>query len=305
MIKVILLTGFLGSGKTTMLNALLEHFDKTRIGVVVNEFGKTNIDSKLLKKDGIALSELSNGSIFCACLKEHFLKSLITMSAYELDYLFIEASGLADPSNMGQILKVLEPKIKQPYHYMGSIAIVNAETFVKMLDVFPAIQQQIAYASAVIINKTDLVEQKELSVIYDSIFNIDQAMPIYETHYCRADYDEILSILKPSSKETTESVNTPDNRLTTVRIKDPKCESITKLREFLKIITPHTYRIKGFIETDEGILEVSTVNERIDLRVYDESIHETELVFISSIGLRIIKHLSKAKSHLTEGEIRL
>ena len=63
------------------------------------------MDARLLEKDGIATAELSNGSIFCACIKDNFIKALIEMSKRDIENLFIEASGLADPSNMDQILE--------------------------------------------------------------------------------------------------------------------------------------------------------------------------------------------------------
>ena len=66
MIKLVLLTGFLGSGKTTLMQRTLEAFSDKKIGVIVNEFGSVNIDAVLLKRDGIQMAELSNGSIFCA-----------------------------------------------------------------------------------------------------------------------------------------------------------------------------------------------------------------------------------------------
>ena len=98
--ELILLTGFLGSGKTTLLQQLLREYEDKKIGVIVNDFGKINVDAKLVSSSGIQMAELANGSIFCACIKDKFVDSLIEMSQRDLDYLFIEASGLADPSNM-------------------------------------------------------------------------------------------------------------------------------------------------------------------------------------------------------------
>ncbi len=63
------------------------------------------------------MTELTNGSIFCACIKESFLTGLIEMSSIDIDYLFIEASGLADPSNMTQILKSIESRTNNKYDY--------------------------------------------------------------------------------------------------------------------------------------------------------------------------------------------
>ncbi len=84
------------------MKSILSEFSDARAGVIVNEFGEVNIDARLIEKDGIQMAELSNGSIFCACIKDKFVDSLIEMSYKDMDYIFIEASGLADPANMEQ-----------------------------------------------------------------------------------------------------------------------------------------------------------------------------------------------------------
>ncbi|MBR3260906.1 MAG: GTP-binding protein, partial [Firmicutes bacterium] len=115
MIKLIMLTGFLGSGKTTLLQKLIDEYAGHRIGVLINEFGAVSIDSELVEGNGIDMTELSNGSIFCACLKDKFVEALVELSGKDIDYLFIEASGLADPANMEDILKGLEKHLDRRY----------------------------------------------------------------------------------------------------------------------------------------------------------------------------------------------
>lgn len=129
MIKMVLLTGFLGAGKTTMMQEILTAYSDKKTGVIVNEFGEINIDAKLIQKDGVQMAELSNGSIFCACIKDKFVDSLIELSYKDLDYLFIEASGLADPANMNQILDGIKNNVLNPYDYRGSICLIDGESF--------------------------------------------------------------------------------------------------------------------------------------------------------------------------------
>lgn len=81
-----------------MMQEILTVYSDKKTGVIVNEFGEINIDARLIQKDGVQMAELSNGSIFCACIKDKFVDSLIELSYKDLDYLFIEASGLADLS---------------------------------------------------------------------------------------------------------------------------------------------------------------------------------------------------------------
>lgn len=70
--KLYVLTGFLGSGKTTALLKLLERLKGSRIGVIQNEFGKLGIDGTILRNDDIQMVEINRGSIFCTCQKLNF-----------------------------------------------------------------------------------------------------------------------------------------------------------------------------------------------------------------------------------------
>ena len=92
MSKLVLLTGFLGAGKTTFLNHVLQEFSQEKIGLIVNEFSGTGVDGALIRHDipGASMIELNNGSIFCACIKDSFVDSLIDLAGRNLDYVFVE-----------------------------------------------------------------------------------------------------------------------------------------------------------------------------------------------------------------------
>lgn len=80
--KVFLISGFLGSGKTTMLKRLLETVPEgERAAVLMNEFGKAGVDGDVVKKNGLEIIEISSGSIFCACAKGDFLRGFTPYSA--------------------------------------------------------------------------------------------------------------------------------------------------------------------------------------------------------------------------------
>ena len=101
------LTGFLGAGKTTLLQHLLQHTQR-RVGVIQNEFGKLSIDGELLDRGGITMKEISRGSIFCSCLKLSFVHALAEMGQMDLEDVFVESCGLADPSNIEEILEAVK-----------------------------------------------------------------------------------------------------------------------------------------------------------------------------------------------------
>ena len=99
-IDLILVSGFLGSGKTTFLRRFLTELPEQRLGVLVNEFGAVGIDGTLLRRDGLEMVELNHGTIFCFCLKQDFVTALIAFSRLPIQTLIIENSGMADPGGM-------------------------------------------------------------------------------------------------------------------------------------------------------------------------------------------------------------
>ena len=84
-IKLYFLTGFLGSGKTTILRNLLENMEGTKVGVIQNELGKISIDGTVLQNNDIQMIELNRGSIFCSCLRLSFVDALTQMATLIFD----------------------------------------------------------------------------------------------------------------------------------------------------------------------------------------------------------------------------
>ncbi|MDP3386678.1 MAG: GTP-binding protein [Eubacteriales bacterium] len=305
MINLILLTGFLGSGKTTLLNSLLHNFENKRIGVIVNEFGKVNIDAVLTNRDGIEMAELSNGSIFCACLKGSFIKSLVSMSKCDIDHIFVEASGLADPANMAQILSAISGQAERTIDYLGSVCVVDAENHIKLFDVFPALQRQIEYSSVLIINKSDLVDQNRILELSKHLISLNPDARQYVTTYCRLDLTELIKLLSPVSLPAKDSSNTIENRpmVITLSFKDSVKES--ELNCFLKDIAVYTYRIKGFVTTEKGLCEISAVGQRFTVRPFEGKVEHHEIVLISSVGIKLMSLVTEANGKFLNGRLSI
>lgn len=285
MIKMILLTGFLGAGKTTLLKHLLDFYKDRPIGLIVNEFGEINIDAQLLKKDGITMSELSNGSIFCACIKENFIKSLIEMSSHDIEYLFIEASGLADPSNMQQILHTIKVQTVNPYDYAGSLCVLDGEAFIELFNLLPSVQNQLAYASAVIVNKEDLISSSMKSDIISQVQTVNPNVPLYFTSYCNINMNKLIQNLQPRVIESKDTTNTTESRPQTFIVKVNPSITIKELEGFLYGIAPYTFRIKGFARVGSTNYSISGVRSHIMIIPWKSDIPSSEIVLISAIGI--------------------
>lgn len=305
MIKIIMLTGFLGSGKTTLLKSLLESYKTQKVAVIVNEFGEINVDGQLLKAEGVQMTQLTNGSIFCACIKDKFVDSLIDMSALDADVLFIEASGLADPANMGQILNGIKVKTKDNYELLGSVSIVDAVTFTDMVEVLPALQNQVEYANAAIINKSDLVEPSKIEETEKLIHEFNEEIKLFVTSYCNVDVDELVDSFVDIKKESGDTTNTVESRPSTFVVKAQRKVSRVELENFIHAIAPDSYRIKGFVKTENGDVEVSAVIDQLEISDWNEEVEETQLVVISAVGIKMLSNIIKASKECASNAFKI
>lgn len=302
MTRILLLTGFLGAGKTTLLQSLLSAYEEEKIGVIVNEFGEVNVDAKLVAREGIQMAELSNGSIFCACIKDKFVDSLIELSAKGLDYLFIEASGLADPANMSEILKGIAHKTNGVYQLEGSICVVDGAHFADMVELLPALANQVAYANAIIINKVDLASPEAVEAAEAAIREINPAVRLWLTSWCKVDLKEVVSSFIDHQRHSSESSNTYESRPSTFVVRTEEVLPFAGLQEFLKELAGDAFRIKGFAQTDQGNVQISAVVEDLILSRWEGELTATEIVIISSVGIRMLSKITKAsKAHVGGG----
>ena len=223
MIQIVLLSGFLGAGKTTLMQRLLDTYKDHKIGVIINEFGEINIDAKLVSRDGIDIAELSNGSIFCACIKDKFVDGLIEMSKTDIEYLFIEASGLADPSNMGDIVEGIRKETNDNLIIKGELCVVDGVSFLDLVEMLVALERQVKHANAVIVNKMDLIDEETFKEISEKVGEINPAVKIYAATHCDVDIKEIVDNFSPMVVMSEETSNTYQSRPQTfiVRCKEP------------------------------------------------------------------------------------
>ena len=163
-IPILLLTGFLGSGKTTLLNYLLTNSQGLKVGVVVNDFGQVNIDSLLVTAQTDSTLELSNGCICCS-VEDGQLDNALGQLAHrgsQLDYIVIEASGLAEPRELATLLRLA----KNNYcHFDTLVSLIDGVNFDKNRQTHASAFKDLEIADIIIINKIDLINKKELVAI--------------------------------------------------------------------------------------------------------------------------------------------
>jgi G3E family GTPase len=235
---------------------------------------------------------IKNGSVFCACLKSDFINALIAMSSAELDYIFIEASGLADPSSMEKVLDGAVLAGGHPFDYMGAVCVTDAVCFARHAMVLPALASQVAYSGAVIINKTDLVTAREADAVEEAVIDINPSAVIFRAVRCDVPVFTLAECCR-AERVPVESSNTRASRLRAVTLRT--AEKVTKdaLNAFVHEMAPSAYRIKGFCRTDSGGIFISAAGDQAEFSICALP-EKTELVIISSVGIAVISKIIRA-----------
>lgn len=294
-IKLYFFTGFLGSGKTTILRNLLENMEGTKVGVIQNELGKISVDGTVLQNNDIQMIELTRGSIFCSCLRLSFVDALVQMSQKGLEYVFVESSGFGDPSNAEEILEATKVMVGDAYDFRGCICLVDCFNFLDQLGDTETIDRQLKHCNLAVLTKIDLVDRERIEFIKEKVQEINPVCPITESangNIDRSFYN--MDLMKYKWAECEETTNSAATKPKTFSMNFTGEVEKEKLEAFLEKIEPDVYRVKGFFKVkEEGWKKIDVVGKKLDYAAYEEQ-PQSELVFISKIGIALIRELANA-----------
>lgn len=157
---VTILTGFLGAGKTTVLNHLLRQDHGLRLGVLVNDFGAVNVDAALVARAEGETVSLTNGCVCCSIRGELLAAALeLRRRAEPPDHLLVECSGVSEPSSVA--LPFLAPQARSELKLDAILAVLDAEHVRASRERASIVDAQVAAADIVVLNKADLVSAPE------------------------------------------------------------------------------------------------------------------------------------------------
>jgi G3E family GTPase len=185
-IPVSVLTGFLGSGKTTILNRLVRDPAMARALVIINEFGEIGLDHELVESAIDDLVLLQSGCL-CCTVRSDLIETLQAMAGKaarseiaRFDRVVIETTGLADP---GPILQAFmaEPRVTATYTLDGIVATVDAAAGMSTLDRHLEAVKQAAVADRILLTKTDLGEPAQTAALEQRLHALNPAVPIHRT----------------------------------------------------------------------------------------------------------------------------
>ncbi len=284
------LAGFLGSGKTTLVNRILAGAHGIRVAVLVNDFGSLDIDGRLIASREANVITLENGCV-CCTVRADLVAQLTALveSASAPQHVLIETSGLSDPGRL--LVALRDPHLRTLTRLDGVITLVDAAA---IGSVPPSAQElarrQLANADLIVFNKTDLVSPAALAALRERI--VFPRARIVEARHGDVPHELLLGVSRPES-DAPAGAAVPDDH--TAGIATWTWTSVRPLayeavRDLLATLPPGVFRAKGFLhllEAPEDRVVAHVVGRRVDLRPlggWGGARPRSELVFVSLDG---------------------
>ncbi|WP_417713486.1 CobW family GTP-binding protein [Pseudophaeobacter arcticus] len=265
-LPVTVLSGYLGAGKTTLINRLLAEDHGLRLMVVVNDFGAVNIDDALIKAEEGETLALTNGCVCCSMDQDlQMALRKIALQADRPDHILIEASGVSDPSAIAATIQNI-PDLS----YGGIVSLVdgkNAPDLLAAPAVAGLVRQQISSADLVLVSKTNALDadlQAQLSQIGARGLRLLDATPLADLLF------DVLPLPQSRSRATTHPA------FTTWQFYSETPLDRRALGDKLAARPQGLYRMKGFVLTTGGAYALHIVGQNVEARRCDAT--QTQLV---------------------------
>ncbi len=247
-IPVHLISGFLGSGKTTLLQHLLNHCLTRGLkpAIMMNEYGEVNIDGALLRGQGYAVREMTNGCI-CCTIGGTLGLVLQEVASLKPDVIFIEATGLADPVEL--IDQITKEEVLPLVRLASLIAVLDPLNFARLAEeLHSGIRQQTELADVVLINKRDKADHAILKAIADQVRALNPRATLLMTQHSATNYDQLLDkkgeVSPPSFAHRQAPVHDHFHTLT-VLFEAPLARE--RFETLMRALPSTIWRAKGFV----------------------------------------------------------
>lgn len=247
-IPVTIVAGFLGSGKTTLVNHILTNQVGLRAAVLVNEFGEIGIDNELIASVEERVVLLSNGCVCCTINEDLITVTLQLLKRFpELNCVLLETSGVADPLPLaGTFVKT---ELRAVTRLDSIVTVVDAENFTLNLQRAAVAHAQIDTADILLLNKTDVVDPDTLELLESRLRIMKPGARIYRTSHARIPLSFLLSV---NLFEDARAYGVPDHLhvdgFNSVAVECPDPLSPERFQRFLRQSLPDTvFRAKGIL----------------------------------------------------------
>ena len=219
LVPITLICGYLGAGKTTLMNMILANQKGYKVAVIVNDIGEINVDASLIEKDAnitdkSSLVPLTNGCICCTLKTDLVMQIENLIASGKFDYLLIESSGVCEPMPIAQAIETIENG------YLDNVvSVVDAKRLVDEFsegaqllkkdmgeeDIESLLVQQIEFCSTLIINKKDLVTEDQMKKVRAVVTKLQPHVKVIETTRCQVPLEDLLATKRFDFEKVFES----------------------------------------------------------------------------------------------------
>jgi G3E family GTPase len=281
--EVILVSGFLGAGKTTLVSHLLRSRpeESGKLAIIVNEVGEVGVDGALLSGQNVDMVELTSGCI-CCTIQTDFLRAVEEIrNRIDPDFLVVEATGVAQPGDMFDIL--FHPPLSEFASLRSLVTVVDADFFKarKVLGTF--YENQIRFADLLILNKIDLVDTGRAKEIQDFLGRTNTRARILCTQNCVVDPSQLFQAYANEQNKRAERIEKHHNHhewgFQAFSFQDEVIMDRERLVKFLESLPGTLFRLKGWVRFPEETIFLDFTAGRYRMEPSDRH-RKTALTFV-------------------------